>query len=87
MTAIRGNAADGVSMDADLAMAIGLVLGIFSVPSLLSAISDGRPPRVGTVFVVVAGGMILWSISRKPGGYSLEELPSVVLNVLARYMP
>jgi len=29
-------------MDPDLALVIGLVLGAFSVPSILSAITDGR---------------------------------------------
>lgn len=32
-------------MDPDLAMAIGVVLGVFTVPSIMSAISDGRATR------------------------------------------
>ncbi|RXV60810.1 hypothetical protein C6W92_13075 [Roseovarius sp. A46] len=74
-------------MDADLAMAIGLVLGVFSVPSLLSALSEARTPRVGALVLVIAGGMIIWAISQKPGGYTFAELPAVILNVMARYLP
>jgi len=74
-------------MDADLAMAIGLVLGVFSVPALLSAISEARPPRVGALVMIIAGGMILWAITQKPGGYTFAELPAVILNVMARYLP
>ncbi len=74
-------------MDADLAMAIGLVLGVFSVPSLLSALSEARKPRVGALVLVIAGGMIIWAISQKPGGYTLAELPAVILDVMARYLP
>ncbi|HKL65043.1 MAG TPA: hypothetical protein VJ886_02945 [Roseovarius sp.] len=74
-------------MDADLAMAIGLVLGVFSVPALLSAISEARPPRVGALVMMIAGGMILWAITQKPGGYTFAELPAVILNVMARYLP
>ncbi|WP_104017156.1 hypothetical protein [Roseovarius nitratireducens] len=74
-------------MDADLAMAIGLVLGVFSVPSILSAISEARAPRVGALVLVIAGGMIIWAISQKPGGYTFAELPAVILNVMARYLP
>jgi len=74
-------------MDADLAMAIGLVLGVFSVPSLLSAISEARPPHVGALVLVIAGAMILWAMTQKPGGYTFAELPAVMLRVLARYLP
>ncbi|MGR3461602.1 MAG: hypothetical protein ACU0AX_03905 [Roseovarius sp.] len=74
-------------MDADLAMAIGLVLGVFSVPSLLSALSEARKPRVGALVLVIAGGMIIWAISQKPGGYTFAELPAVILDVMARYLP
>jgi hypothetical protein len=74
-------------MDADLAMAVGLVLGVFAVPSLLSALSEGRAPRVGALVLVIAGAMILWAATQKPGGYTLFELPAVILNVMARYLP
>ena len=74
-------------MDADLAMAIGMVLAVFSVPSLLSAMSEARPPRVGALVLVIAGGMILWAVSNKPGGYSVADLPAVIVNVMARYLP
>jgi len=68
-------------------MAIGLVLGVLSVPALLSAISEGRAPRVGAVSLVVAGGLVLWALKTKPGGYSAAELPAVIVNVIARYLP
>jgi len=74
-------------MDADLAMALGLVLGVFSVPALLSAISEGRAPRVGALVLVISGGLILWAIPNKPGGYTIAELPAVILGVMARYLP
>lgn len=74
-------------MDADLAMALGLVLGVFAVPALLSAFSEGRSPRVGAVVMLIAGGMILWAITEKPEGYSFADLPAVILNVMARYLP
>ena len=74
-------------MDADLAMAIGAVLGVLSVPSLLSAISEGRAPRVGALTIMIAGGLILWAINTKPGGYTVAEVPAVIVNVIARYLP
>ncbi|MET4101736.1 hypothetical protein ABIE58_001159 [Roseovarius sp. MBR-78] len=74
-------------MDADLAMAVGTVLGVLSVPSFLSAISDGRAPRVGALTLVIAGGLVIWAVSTKPGGYKLAEVPAVILTVIARYLP
>jgi len=74
-------------MDADLAMALGVVLAVFSVPALLSAMSEGRTPRVGALVLMTAGGLMLWAISNKPGGYTVAELPAVILNVMARYIP
>ncbi len=74
-------------MDADLAMAIGTVLGVLSIPSLISAVSDARAPRVGAVTLLLAGALIVWAMSNKPGGYKLAELPSVVVSVIARFIP
>ncbi|MET4128769.1 hypothetical protein [Roseovarius sp. MBR-6] len=74
-------------MDADLAMAIGTVLGVLSIPAMLSAVSDARAPRVGAVTVVIAGALIVWAMSNKPGGYKVAELPSLIVTVAARFIP
>lgn len=73
-------------MDPDLAMAIGVVLGVFTIPSIMSAISDGRAPRVAAFTMIAAGALILWALSNKPGGYSFSELPDVLVRVIARYL-
>ena len=70
-----------------MAMALGAVLGVLSVPSLLSALSEGRAPRIGALMLVIAGGLILWALSTKPGGYTVAEVPAVIVNVIARYLP
>lgn len=74
-------------MDADLAMAIGTVLGVLSIPSMISAVSDARAPRVGAVTVVIAGALIVWAMLTKPGGYKLADLPTLVVTVAARFIP
>jgi hypothetical protein len=73
-------------MDPDLAMAIGMVLAVFSLPAVLSAVSDKRAPRVAMFTILGAGGLILWALSNKPGGYSLSELPKLLIEVIARYI-
>ena len=73
-------------MNPDLAMLIGIVLGVFTVPSIMSAISDGRAPRVAAFTMIAAGVLILWAVTNKPGGYSFSELPDVLVRVIARYL-
>jgi hypothetical protein len=73
-------------MDPDLAMAIGVVLGVFTVPSIMSAISDGRAPRVAAFTIIAAGALIVWALSNKPGGYAFSDLPNLLVRVIARYL-
>jgi len=73
-------------MDPDLIFVIGLVLGAFSIPSMLSAYSEGRAPRVSALVIVLAGGMIVWAFNTKPGGYDFANIPDTFMNVVARYL-
>ena len=73
-------------MDPDLALVLGLVLGVISIPSILSAFSEGRPPRVAAIAAIMSGGLIVWALSRKPGGYTINDIPDVLVGVVARYL-
>ncbi|MEQ6249184.1 hypothetical protein ABMC89_09870 [Sulfitobacter sp. HNIBRBA3233] len=74
-------------MDLDLALVLGIIIAALSIPSILSAISDRRAPRASAITVLIAGGLIVFAIAGKPGGYSLQEIPDVFVKVAARYMP
>jgi len=74
-------------LDSDLALVIGLVLGGFSIPSMMSAITDGRAPRVSSLTILIAFIMIFYAISQKPSGYSMSEIPNAFVNVVSRMMP
>ena len=69
-------------MGSDTTFVISLVLGVLAVPAIVSAISDGRTPRVATVVVMIAGGMMVYAINQKEGGYSLGDIPKVVYKVI-----
>jgi hypothetical protein len=71
-------------MDADLALVIGLILAVFSVPAILSAFSDGRAPRVAALALIGGGALIVWALWSKPGGYAIEEIPDAFIRVVAR---
>ena len=73
-------------MDPDLILVIGLVLGIFSIPSILSALSEGHAPRVAAFTIIAGGVMVVWAVQNKPGGYSFTDVPNVFVQVIARYL-
>ncbi len=73
-------------MDHDLAMAIGMVVGVLSIPSVVSALSEGRAPRVASIAIIISGALMTWAIMNKPGGYKIEDLPDVLVKVVARYV-
>ena len=74
-------------MDTDLLLVMGLILAGFSVPSILSAITDGRAPRASAITILIAGGLVLYAIQTSPGAYTLQSVPDVFVRVIARYMP
>ena len=69
-------------MDPDTVFVFGLVLGVLSIPAVVSAISDGRAPRVASVVLIIAGAMVLYAISEKPSGYAIEDIPAAVSSVV-----
>lgn len=73
-------------MDTDLVLVVGVILGVFSVPSILSAISEGRAPRVAAFTIISSGALILWAVSSHPGGYKLEDVPAAFVRVVAKFL-
>ncbi len=73
-------------MDPDLMLVIGLVVGGFSIPSIMGALADGRVPRAAAIAVMVAGGLIVLAVREQPGGYALNDIPDVFVEVVARYI-
>lgn len=53
-------------MDPDLLLAIGITVGILTLPAFLAAWREGRAPRVGAILLVVAGTLIVMAAMRKP---------------------
>ncbi|WP_294619162.1 hypothetical protein [uncultured Roseovarius sp.] len=73
-------------MDPDLAFIIGIILTVFSIPSIMSAITEGRAPRVAAFAIIAGGALMVWSISEKPGGYPIEDIPDTFVRVVAKYL-
>jgi len=73
-------------MDPDIMLVVGLVVGAFSIPSIMGAMVDGRVPRTAAIAVMVAGGLIALAINAKAGGYRLEDVPDVFVSVVGRFI-
>jgi hypothetical protein len=73
-------------MDYDMALVIGLIVAVFAIPAVVSAMSDRRTPRVAAVAMIAAGGLVAWAVTQKPGGYTIDQVPNVVVKVIARYV-
>jgi hypothetical protein len=58
------------------------VLGIFSIPSIISAISNQRPPRIASLVLIAGGCLVLFAMHKNPGGYSLTEIPHAFVRVV-----
>ena len=73
-------------MDNDLFLVLGFIIGSLSIPSVISAFSESRPPRAAAVLVAIGGSLIVLAIMRQPGGYTFEDLPAAFTRVVAQYI-
>ena len=71
-------------METDLPLVAGLVVGALSVPSVLSAVSERRPPRVLLLSILVAIALVTYAVMFKPGGYRVADVPEVFFRVLGQ---
>lgn len=70
-------------METDLALVIGLIILVLSAPAIISAISDGRAPRTAALALVIGGGLVIYALTQKPGGYAIDEVPEAFIKVIA----
>ena len=74
-------------MDPDSLLTIGLVIAALSVPAMVSAYSDRRRPLAPLLTLLIAGGMVLYAMHIKPGGYTLAQIPEAFYAGLAALRP
>jgi len=73
-------------MSTDLALVIGIMVGVMTVPAILSAILDGSAPRIAAFSAIVAGALIVYAVYNKPGGYAFGDLPDVFTTVFSQFI-
>lgn len=73
-------------LDTDLALVTGLVIAGFAIPSVMSALSESRAPRVASLAFLVGGAMVVWATQSKPGGYEINDVPDAFVRVVSRFL-
>lgn len=73
-------------MDTDVYFVLGLLIAVFSIPSAISAFSDGRVPRAPAILILIGGALIVMSVNQRPGAYTFETVPDVFVQVIGRFI-
>jgi hypothetical protein len=71
-------------LDSDGLLVFGIFLALLSVPMLISAFSSDRSIRGASAFAVVGGILIVMAYATKPDSYRPDDIPRVIVSVLAR---
>ena len=72
-------------MDTDFYLVIGIIACVLAIPSLLSAFTEGRPPRAGAILILIGGVLVVVALSNHGRGYSFAEIPDVFMRVIGRF--
>ena len=70
----------------DLFLVVGIVLLVFTVPAIVSAISDRRPPRLPALVLMIGGVLVAVALAQKPGGYAIDDIPAAFSRVINRFL-
>lgn len=71
-----------MNVDTDFVFILGLLMGALAFPTLLSAFSEGRAPRLAALLIVMSISMISFAALQRPTGYTLAEVPQVFERVV-----
>ncbi len=71
-------------MTNDTYLVIGIIVFALAIPSVVSALSERRAPRIASIMVLVGGGLIALAVTQQPGGYTLEDVPGAFARVIGQ---
>ena len=69
-------------MTYDIYLVVGIVVLVLTIPSIVSAILDGRAPRYSAIMVLIGGGLVAVAVSQNPTGYTIQDIPGAFTRVI-----
>ena len=72
-------------MDLELMFTLGCVFVFFAIPACLNGFSESRFPRIGALMLLGGAGATAFAIIENPERFTLEPIPLVFVEVLARF--
>jgi hypothetical protein len=70
-------------MVSDFFFVLGLLVLALAVPQAISAFASSGSMRRPALFFAVGGSLVAWASATSPNGYRAEEIPQVVMRVIA----
>lgn len=72
----------GIDVNTDTLLVVGILGVALAIPSVLSAFSEGRAPRLAAILFMFGGGCLALAVTQKPGGYDFADIPGVFSRVI-----
>ncbi len=67
----------------DILLVVGSVLAVFSVVAVLTALVEGRRPRVAAIMVLISGGILALAVMQADRPLRWEDVPNAFVSVVA----
>ena len=73
-------------MNTDLYLVVGILVVVLAIPAVFAAYSEGRVPRAASILVLIGGSLIVMALTKKPGGYEVQDIPNAFYRVIGQLM-
>ena len=73
-------------MDTNLIATLGLLVVVLAIPASLRRWADDRFPFVPLLSLLIGLGVLGWLIYFDPGGFSIQDIPNAVVEVVSRIL-
>ena len=70
----------------DTWLVVGIIVVVFAIPSMVSAYSESRAPRLSAIALLIGGGLIILALTRAPVPYTFEDIPRAFTRVIGAWL-
>jgi len=70
-------------MSFELLLVMGSILAVLSGVAVLTALIEGRRPRIAAIMVMISGGLLMLAIMKAEDGLQWADVPDAFVTVVA----